>query len=443
MLGQTRPRSYCSGLYHHCMRQIDARRLGDFADAFARDSTRSVEIESVVAEILEEVRVDGDTALRRLTRRFDGFDPNPIEIDRGACDRALVAIPTALRVALEIAAGRIRDYHAHEGEARSSHWESGGMTVTERAVPVERAGLYAPGGRASYPSTVLMTVIPAKVAGVNETILCVPASADGAIPDVTLAAAAISECDRVMRVGGAQAIAALAYGTDSVPRVDVIAGPGNAYVAAAKRAVWGEVGIDSFAGPSEVVIVADATAPPAWVAADLVAQAEHGPGGTAVVVSWDSSVLDAVSREVEHLQSGSTRSKEIEATLASGGMCVLVESWSQAAEVVNAMAPEHVQLMCDDAEVRSADIRHAGAIFLGNMGSAAFGDYIVGVNHVLPTARSARFSSALRADTFLRHQHVVRIDASAAAALAGPGSTIAKAEGLDAHALAMQLRAQA
>lgn len=422
------------------MRQIDVRNTTNIVAEFEVSTERDPSVELTVAEILAAVRSDGDAAVRSYTQRFDGFDPAPVEVDPAECTRARSALPRDLHAALEHAAERIEEYHSHQIGTRSAVWESGGARITERLVPVDRAGLYAPGGRASYPSTVLMTVIPARVAGVGETLLCVPAGADGNIAPVTLAAAAIAQCDRVMRVGGAQAIAAMAYGTESIPRVDVIAGPGNVYVAAAKRAVWGKVGIDSFAGPSEVVIVADGSAPAAWVAADLLAQAEHGPGGTAVVVSWIPEVLEEIQSELARAQAKANRSDEIASTLETGGCAVLVSSWDQAAEVVNVFAPEHVQLMCEDSDRRAEDIHHAGAIFLGNEGSAAFGDYIVGVNHVLPTARSARFSSALRTETFLRHQHIVSFEPGAIGPLLQDGPVIARAEGLDAHAAAMTLR---
>jgi histidinol dehydrogenase len=307
-------------------------------------------------------------------------------------------------------------------------------------VPVDRAGLYVPGGRATYPSTVLMTAIPARVAGVPEIALCVPPDRDGRVPQATLAAAALVGVDEVYRVGGAQAIAALAYGTETIRPVDVIVGPGNMYVTAAKREVAGVVGIESLAGPSELVVVADDTADPAMVAADLVAQAEHGPDGAAILVTWDEAVADAVDEAVGKLTAEAPRRAEIEATLKSGGRTVLVDAPDMALEAANAIAPEHLELITADPESLVPLVRNAGAVFCGPWSPAVVGDYVAGVNHVLPTARTARFASALRVDTFRKHVHVVTLDQAALARVAPYVQSFAEMEGLDAHGRSVELR---
>jgi histidinol dehydrogenase len=314
------------------------------------------------------------------------------------------------------------------------------VLLRELVVPVDRAGLYVPGGRASYPSTVLMTAIPARVAGVPEIALCVPPDPDGRVPAVTLAAAALAGVDEVYRVGGAQAIAALAYGTETIRPVDVIVGPGNMYVTAAKREVAGIVGIESLAGPSELVVVADDTADPAMVAADLVAQAEHGPDGAAILVTWDEVVADAVDEAVAKLTADAPRRAEIDATLTSGGRAVLVDTPAMAVEAANAIAPEHLELITADPEALLPLVRNAGAVFCGPWSPAVVGDYVAGVNHVLPTARTARFASALRVDTFRKHVHVVTLDQAALARVAPYVQAFADMEGLDAHGRSVQLR---
>jgi histidinol dehydrogenase len=297
-----------------------------------------------------------------------------------------------------------------------------------------------PGGRATYPSTVLMTAIPAELAGVGERVLCVPPAADGTVPGPTLAAAALAGVTEVYRVGGAQAVAALAYGTETIRPVDVIVGPGNRYVALAKREVAGTVGIDSFAGPSEVVVVADGSAPAAFAAADLLAQAEHGPGGSAVLVTWDPDVADATDAALDELLADAPRRAEIVSTLATGGRVVLVDDVVSALDAVNVIAPEHLELLTADPHALVPLVRNAGAVFLGPWAPAALGDYLAGVNHVLPTARTARFASALRVDTFRKHVHVVDATEAGLIALAPHLRALATAEGLDAHARSVDVR---
>jgi histidinol dehydrogenase len=308
-------------------------------------------------------------------------------------------------------------------------------------VPVARAGCYAPGGRAAYPSTVLMTAVPAKVAGVPEVVLCVPPGPDGEIATPTLAAAALAGVDEVYRVGGAQAIAALAYGTQTIRPVDVVVGPGNVYVALAKREVAGRVGTDSPAGPSEVVVVADEHADAEFVAADLLAQAEHGPGGAAVLVTWHAPLVAGVEAALARRLDAAPRRREIEATLHTGGRAILVQDAEAALEVANVVAPEHLELLTSDADALVPLVRNAGAVFCGPWTPAVLGDYLAGVNHVLPTARTARFASALRVDTFRKHVHVVRADEAALRRLAPDVTALAEAEGLLEHARAVALRA--
>ncbi len=398
----------------------------------------------LVREIIEAVRARGDVAVRELTARFDGCAVDELRVPAHRLQAALGATPGELRAALGIAATRIRGYHEAQGSAQGAvRYSADGVTVEEILRPVDRAGLYVPGGRASYPSSVLMTAIPASVAGVPEIALCVPPDRDGEIPAVTLAAAAIAGVTEVYRVGGAQAIAALAYGTESVPAVDVIVGPGNVYVSVAKREVAGAgvVGIESPAGPSELVVVADEHAPPEFVAADLAAQAEHGPGGSAVVVTWSESVADAVDRALDAIVDAAPRRDEMRMTLAGGGRVVLVRDEAQAMDVVNWLAPEHLELVTEDPDALLPQVRNAGAVFLGAYAPTALGDYAAGANHVLPTGRSARFASALRVDDFRKHVHVVRADEAGSAALSRTAAVIARAEGLDGHAHSLDLRA--
>jgi len=397
----------------------------------------------VVRAILDEVRAGGDEAVRALTKRFDGVDVDTLRVQRGQLDAALAGLDPGLRRSLEVAYERILAYHRHE-PAPLAAFENDGVVVEHLVRPVRRAGLYAPGGRARYPSTVLMCAAPARVAGVTELALCVPPGPDGAIAPETLAAAAIAGIEEVYRVGGAQAVAAMAYGTQSIAAVDVIAGPGNRFVAEAKRQVSGIVGVPSaFAGPSEVVVVADDATPVAWAAIDLVVQAEHGPDGLAWLVTWSPDVAQAVEAEVDRLVAASPRRAELEATLGSGGYVALVDGPAQALSVANVVAPEHLELLVQGARALLPLVRCAGAVFLGPYAPASVGDYVAGPNHVLPTARTARFASALRVDDFRTHIHAVSMDGKALARLAPHVVAIAQAEGLPAHAASVVVRGQA
>lgn len=343
---------------------------------------------------------------------------------------------------MEVAAEAVRRHHV--GQVRSERrTEEDGLVIRSLCRPVERAGCYAPGGRAAYPSTVLMTAVPARVAGVDEVVLCVPPGTDGRIADVTLAAAAVAGVDAVYAVGGAQAVAAMAYGTETVPAVDVIVGPGSVYVALAKREVAGHVGIPSaFAGPSEVVVVADASVPAPFAAVDVVVQAEHGPDGLAWLVTWDEAVAEAVEAEVVRMVAEAPRREDITATLADAGWSVLVDGPDQALAVADAIAPEHLQLMVDDAEALAERVRHAGAVFCGPWSPASLGDYVAGPSHVLPTAGTARFSGALTVADFTKEVHVVTADEGALRRLAPHVVALAEAEGLDAHARSVRIRTE-
>jgi len=420
--------------------RLDLRAFdGDLADVLAVPAPAGEGTAALVREIVAAVREQGDAAVRRLTVRFDETVLGDLRVPQHELEEALAGAPPKFRAALDYARDRITTHH----EAQLEHevqLDKDGITVREVVVPVDRAGLYVPGGRAAYPSTVLMTAIPARVAGVREIALCVPPDRDGRVARPTLAAAALVDVDEVYRVGGAQAIAAMAYGTESIRPVDVIVGPGNVYVAGAKREVAGVVGIESFAGPSELVVVADDSARADLVAADLLAQSEHGPDGAAVLVTWSEAVIAAVDVALDQLLEHAQRREEIDATLATGGRAVLVDGPEQAMAVANIIAPEHLELMTEDPESLVPLVRNAGAVFCGPWAPAVVGDYVAGVNHVLPTARTARFASALRVADFQKHVHVVTLDEAAFTTVAPHMRALADIEGLDAHGRSVALR---
>ena len=393
-----------------------------------------------VRAIVADVRERGDEALRELTERFDGCSPARLTVTPSEIAEAAARTAPEVRDALAAAVANVEAYHRHQLLEDAVH-ERGGVTVTERHLPVRRAGCYVPGGRAAYPSTLIMTTVPAKVAGVEEVAVCVPPGPDGRIADVTLAAAAAVGIDEVHPVGGAQAVAALAYGTESVPAVDVIVGPGNAYVALAQREVAGVVGVPAaFAGPSEVVVVADADADATFAAADVILQAEHGPDGLAWLVTWDEATAAAVEAEVARLAARADRRDEIEATLRNSGYSVVCLDVEQALQVVNEIAPEHLELMVADPEALVPRVRNAGAVFCGPWAPASLGDYAAGPNHVLPTHGTARFAGALGVRDFLKSMHVVSTDRAGLEALAPHVIALAEAEGLTAHAESVRLR---
>lgn len=423
------------------MNRLDLRDVtGDVASHLPRPDVAGEGPVAVVRDILAAVADEGDDAVRRLTRELDGVDLAELRVAPAEVAAALDRVEADVRDAMSLAATRIEAFHRTQLHPPTTYDEGG--HIRSFTVAVDRVGCYVPGGRAAYPSTVLMTAIPAKVAGVGAVAVCVPPDrTTGAVADVTLAACAVAGVDEVYAIGGAQAIGALAYGTASVPRVDVICGPGNKYVAIAKREVADRVGIASaFAGPSEIVVVADETAPAEFAAVDVVVQAEHGPDGLAWLVCWDASVADAVTAEIDRIVEASERRDEIRSTLAAAGYAVVCRDAAQAMEVANAIAPEHLQLMTADPEALVPSVRNAGAIFCGPWSPASLGDYVAGPSHVLPTDGTARFSSALTVADFHKHHHVVTFDAAQAAALAPAVEAFATAEGLVTHALSARLR---
>jgi histidinol dehydrogenase len=415
---------------------------GDLRRRLPRPDPGAVAPLEAVREILRDVKKRGDAAVREYTERFDGVAVGDLRVAQVELDAALAGVPPLLREALEAARASILAFHREQLRDEVRH-ERDGLVVRELRRPVDRAGVYVPGGRAPLISTVLMTAIPARVAGVPQVALCSPPGPDGSVAPGILAAAALAGVDEVYRIGGAQAVAALAYGTESVPATDVIVGPGNLYVATAKRevAAEGAVGVPSaFAGPSEVVVVADGTTPPEWAAIDLVVQAEHGPDGLAWLVTWSQDVVDAVTAAVTRLVADSPRRADIESTLTGGGYAVLVDGPEQAIDVANMIAPEHLELMNDDAEALLPLVRNAGAVFCGPNAPASIGDYVAGPSHVLPTFGSARFSSALRVDDFLKEIHAISVDDASLARIGPHVAALAEAEGLAAHAESVRMR---
>ncbi|HLI01308.1 MAG TPA: histidinol dehydrogenase [Acidimicrobiales bacterium] len=395
-----------------------------------------------VRAILDQVRVHGDAALRELTSRFDHVDLDELRVPQAEIEASLAAVSPELRTALETARDNIDAYHRTQLHP-DGRYADRGLTVRELRRPVGRAGLYVPGGRAPLASTVLMTAVPARVAGVAELAMVTPPGPDGSVHPAVLAAAAVAGVDEVYRVGGAQAVAALAYGTESIPAVDVIVGPGNVYVATAERLVaqQGAVGVPSaFTGPSEVAVVADGSVDPQWAAIDLVLQAEHGPDGLSYLITWSEEVADAVAAAVDRITAASPRRAEITSTLDKGGWAVLVDGPDEAVAAANVVAAEHLELQVADPEAMVAGIHQAGAVFTGPWAPASVGDYVAGPNHVLPTARSARFGSALRVDDFCKHIHVIDLDRDALERLAPHVEALAEVEGLVAHADSVRIR---
>jgi histidinol dehydrogenase len=425
------------------LHRLDLRGVpadADLAGRLPRPEAAKEPPVAAVQAIVADVRERGDAALREYTERFDGATLDELRVPPAELEAALASIPPLLREALDTALANIGDFHRQQLRDDSRH-ERDGLVVRELRRPVGRAGLYVPGGRARYPSTVLMTAVPARVAGVPELVLCVPPAEDGSVDQATLAAAALAGVDEVYRVGGAQAIAAMAYGTESIRPVDVIVGPGNIYVSLAKREVAGAVGIPtSFAGPSEVVVIADETTPVDYAAIDVVVQAEHGPDGLAWLITWSEEAADRITDAVARLVNESPRRAEIESTLSDGGYAVLVDGPEQALAVSNAIAPEHLELMTADPDALVPLVQSAGAVFTGAYAPASVGDYVAGPSHVLPTYGSARYSSALRVDDFLKQIHVISLDEPTLARLAPHVAAIAEAEGLAAHAESVRMR---
>jgi len=412
-----------------------------FRKLLAAKRESAADVDAAVAEIIEDVAARGDAALIDYSRRFDGVDLSSANLrltPREIADGAATAPPETV-AALRLAAGRIESFHRRQMPEPVDYVDEIGVRLAGRWRPVAAAGLYVPGGTASYPSSVLMNAIPAKVAGVARLVMAVP-TPGGAINPLVLAAAQMLGIDEVYRIGGAQAIAALAYGTATIAAVDKIVGPGNAYVAAAKRRVFGKVGIDMIAGPSEILVVADRQNDPAWIAADLLSQAEHDEAAQAILMTNDTGFAAAVETAVQRHLTRLPRAQIARASWQAHGAILIVADWDEAAALADRIAPEHLELALQEAEALAERVHHAGAIFLGRHTPEAIGDYIAGPNHVLPTARSARFASGLGVLDFLKRSSIVRCDAASLAALAPSAIRLAEAEGLDAHALSLSIR---
>lgn len=409
------------------------RRLASLLD---RGGEESEAVERDVRDILADVARRGDAAVLAHTRRLDGLQADSVaelEIPRARLEAALEGLDAATRKALETAERRIREHARHQRGSDHEHHDARGNRFGERVTPLDRVGVYVPGGRAAYPSSVLMNVVPARVAGVGKIIMVVPAPG-GEVADLVLAAAALAGADRVFTVGGAQAVAALAGGTETIPAVDKIVGPGNAWVAAAKRQVFGRVGIDSIAGPSEVAILADGSMDPEWTALDLFAQAEHDEMAQAILVSPDADYLGAVAERAEALIGEMPRAEIIRASLSGRGALIRVPDLDAGVAVINRIAPEHLELAVEDPEALLPGIRHAGAIFMGHHSPEAFGDYCAGPNHVLPTSGTARFSSPLGVADFQKRSSIIQCVPEGVDELVEASEVLARAEGLEAHA---------
>jgi histidinol dehydrogenase len=412
----------------------------------AFDAAQDASVDQAVAAILSEVKERGDAAVLEYTRRFDRVSVESLaelELPREALKHALETLPESQRTALETAAQRITAYHRHQPlqswQYKETEGALAGTLLGQKVTPLDRVGLYVPGGKAAYPSSVLMNAIPAKVAGVGELIMAVP-TPDGERNPLVLAAAALAGVDRVFCIGGAQAIGALAYGTPTIPQVDKIVGPGNAYVAAAKRRVFGVVGIDMVAGPSEILIVCDGNTDPDWVAMDLFSQAEHDELAQAILLCPDASYIARVVESIEKLWPTMPRREIIRSVLENRGALITVRDLDEACAIANRIAPEHLELSIADAERWVGRIHHAGAIFIGPYSSESLGDYCAGPNHVLPTSGSARFSSPLGVYDFQKRSSLIRVSPAAAKVLGRIASVLATGEGLSAHAQSAEYR---
>nr|WP_207146215.1 histidinol dehydrogenase [Chromatium okenii] len=415
-------------------RQLDA--------LLAWDSVSDDRVQTTVAAIIRDIRARGDAALLEFTTRFDRWTPATaadLELPRARLEQAWHTIPAAQRDALALAAERIRRYAERQTLESWSYREADGTLLGQQVTPLDRAGLYVPGGKAAYPSSVLMNAIPAKVAGVGELVMVVP-TPDGELNALVLAAAHIAGVDRAFAIGGAQAVAALAYGTATVPPVDKIVGPGNIYVATAKRAVYGQVGIDMIAGPSEILVICDGATDPDWIAMDLFSQAEHDEDAQAILVSWDGDFLTQVAASIARLLPTLERRAIAEVALRERGALIQVRDLDEALTVANHIAPEHLELSIADPEAVVTRLRHAGAIFMGRYTAEALGDYCAGPNHVLPTSRTARFSSPLGVYDFQKRSSLIMASSAGAAELAKTASVLARGEGLTAHARSAEYR---
>ena len=426
------------------MKYLDASNI-DFKKSLKKliksNSEPSDDILITVSKIVQDIRTRGDEALLEYTNQYDGLsvDNESIEITNKETKEALSRISSSMRDSLEDAAKRIRLFHEKQKQETWTYKDNDGNLLGQRVTPIERVGVYVPGGKAAYPSSVLMNVIPAQVAGVKEIIMVVP-TPSGDRNDPVLAAAAILGVNKIFTIGGAQAIAALAFGTELIPKVDKIVGPGNIFVATAKREVFGFVGIDMIAGPSEVVIVADKNANADWVAMDMLAQAEHDEEACSILISSDKDLIESVENSIMKFLPEMERAEIIEASLKNNGLIIKTEDFKQAIETVNIIAPEHLELAVADPEALLDDIKHAGAIFMGNYSAESLGDYCAGPNHVLPTAQTARFSSPLGVYDFQKKTSLIKCDRSSVSEIAKVASVLARGEGLTAHARSAELR---
>lgn len=432
---------------------VQVRRLDSNAPGFkdelnallAWESVSDERVVQIVTAVLRDVRARGDAALVEYTNRFDRTQAQSmadLEISPARLHEALRRIPDETRAALELAAQRLRSYHQHQRQESWTYTEADGTVLGQKITPLDRVGLYVPGGKAAYPSSVLMNAVPAKVAGVPELIMVVP-TPGGEVDELVLAAAAIAGVDRVFALGGAQAVAALAYGTQSVPAVDKIVGPGNIYVASAKRMVFGAVGIDMIAGPSEILVICDGGTDPDWIAMDLFSQAEHDEDAQSILLSPDAGFLDHVADSIAKLLPQMERAELIEKSLGRRGALVKVADLEEAAQIANFISPEHLELSVAEPDHLVQKIRHAGAIFMGRYTAEAVGDYCAGPNHVLPTSRTARFSSPLGVYDFQKRSSLINCSPAGAGTLGLTAAALARGEGLTAHARSAEYRVAA
>ncbi len=427
------------------MKQLNAGSADFYAELdtmLAWESVADDKVQVTVKDILNAVRSRGDAAVLEYTNRFDRMQVenfSELELSQTRLDEALKNIPAEQRTALQNAAQRLRSYHRHQKMQSWSYTEEDGTLLGQQITALDRVGLYVPGGKATYPSSVLMNAIPAHVAEVDEIIMVVP-TPDGEVNELVLAAAAIAGVNRVFTIGGAQAVAALAYGTESVPQVDKIVGPGNIYVAAAKSMVFGRVGIDMIAGPSEILVICDGGTDPDWIAMDMFSQAEHDEDAQAILLSPDAEFLQKVKASIEKLLPEMERREIIETSLNARGVLIEVRDLEQAVEVANYIAPEHLELSVENPQPMAEKIRHAGAIFMGRYTAEALGDYCAGPNHVLPTSRTARFSSPLGVYDFQKRSSLIMCSADGASELGKTASVLARGESLTAHARSAEYR---
>jgi histidinol dehydrogenase len=431
------------------MHQLNTTDLSFEADlkallSLSEDDLSAIEL--TVSKILRDVQARGDQAVIELTQQFDRLQVTQLadlEISRQDMQHAFEQLPSAQKEALEAAAGRVKLYHERQKHESGCHsWEyteADGTSLGQQVTPIDRVGLYVPGGKAAYPSSVLMNAIPAKVAGVKEVVMVVP-TPDGIQNQLVLAAAFVAGVDRAFRIGGAQAIGALAYGTQTIPAVDKIVGPGNAFVASAKRRVFGTVGIDMIAGPSEILVICDGTTDPDWVAMDLFSQAEHDELAQSILLCPDAKFIQQVQKSIEQLLPQMPRQEVIRTSLTNRGAMIFVKDMAQACEISNLIAPEHMEISAENPRQWLSHIRHAGAIFLGKFTSESLGDYCAGPNHVLPTSRTSRFSSPLGVYDFMKRSSVIEVSAKGAQTLGQIASVLAHGEGLQAHARAAEMR---